>query len=142
MARMVGDPGLPLDEARHAGQSPQIRPEPVRAGAASQLRVDLLELLGGESGLAPGATGGPQAVGAGALPLMVPAADTLAADLQAVSDEGLDLAEPEPSGGLLASGFEGLEISPGTDGWLHEPTIHPEANLSLYYARFSKRVLK
>jgi hypothetical protein len=126
MTGVIGHVGLPLDDQSDAGQGPQISPEAVLASAPAQLLVQLLELRGRESRLAPGPTGGTQARDAGLFPLLIPATDALAADLQGACDEGLDLAQPEEAGGLFAPRLERSEISPRTEEWLHgSRTIPP-----------------
>jgi len=133
MTGVIRHVGLPLDDPRPAGQGPQIGPKPVLASAAAQLPVELLELRGCESRLAPGATGGTQAREAGSFPLLIPAADALAANLQGPRDDGLNLAQAEETGGLLAPGLQRSEISPRTEEWLHAPKPYlQDRGLSLY----------
>jgi hypothetical protein len=129
MARMVPHAGQPLDQLGHPRQSPQIRPEALGARSLAQGPVQLLQLLALKLRLAPRPPGGPQSLHAPLLPLPVPAADTLATDLESSGDRRKPLARAEQLGGSSASIFECLEIASRMHKCFHASSISEELEI-------------
>jgi hypothetical protein len=116
MARMVSHPGQALDQLGHPRQGPQIRPETLGARPSAQGPVELLQLLALELWFAARPPGSAQRLQPALFPLPVPAADTLATDLQSSRYRRQPLACAEQLGGSPASIFECLEIA----SWMHK----------------------
>ena len=111
MSGMVGDAELLLDQPCDALASPQGRGIAVCLGAVEQPLLQLRQLLGAESWLAPGATRMSQRLGAALHRLLCPAADALLRDAEAAGDSGLAEAFLEQAQGSQAAAFESFEIA-------------------------------
>ena len=129
MARMVSHPSQVLDELGHPRQGPQIRPEALGARSLAQGPVELLQLLALQLRFAARPPGGAQSLRAALLPLPVPAADTLATDLESSGDRRKPLARAEQLGGSPASIFEGLEIASRMHKCFHASSIDEELEI-------------
>ncbi len=112
MARVILHAGHALDHSGDARQGPETGPEPMRAGALAQGRVDAGQLLRREAWLAPRAAGGAQRLAAARPPRPIPPHHALAADSQTPRDRALRLATGgEQPRGLLPTNFQPVEIS-------------------------------
>jgi hypothetical protein len=129
MARMVSHPSQVLDELGHPRQGPQIRPEALGARSLAQGPVELLQLLALQLRFAARPPGGAQSLRAALFPLPVPAADTLATDLESSGDRRKPLARAEQLGGSSASIFECLEIASWMHKCFHAPSISEELEI-------------
>jgi len=109
---MIVDAGQTLDNQRHSRQSPEIGVESVGARAFPQRLLHLSELRRVQLGLAARPARAVEGAHAAGLPLDVPSAHTLAADLQLAGDGGQDqFAGGKQSAGLLAPLQKQLEIT-------------------------------
>jgi hypothetical protein len=126
---MVPHPGQALDQLGHPRQGPQIRPEALGARSLAQGPVELLQLLALQLRLAARPPGGAQSLRAALFPLPVPAADTLATDLESSGDRRQPLAPAEQLGGSPASIFECLEIPSWMHKCLHASSISEELEI-------------
>jgi hypothetical protein len=88
--------------------------------------VHLLQLLALQLRFAARPTGGAQSLHAALFPLPVPAADTLATDLESSGYRRQPLASAEQLGGSPAPSFEGLEIAPRMHKCFHASSICEE----------------
>lgn len=116
MAGMIAHAGLMGDDLGYPGQAPQIGVEAVGAGAFEESGFDLLELEGGESRLASGATGSGQRFFAALLPSGEPDTDGLAGHTQLASHFGLGDPLLEKRGCSESPLFHPGEITPGAVG--------------------------
>lgn len=123
MARMVPHPGQALDQLGHPRQGPQIRPEALGARPLAQGPVHLLPLLALQLRFAARPPGGAQSLHAALFPLPIPAADTLATDLQSSGYRRQPLASAKQPGGSPASIFESLEIASRMHKCFHASNI-------------------
>ena len=126
MARMVPHPGHALDQRGHPRQGPQIRPEALGARPLAQGPVYLLQLRTLQLRFAARPPGGAQSLYPALFPLPIPAADTLATDLQSSRYRRQLLASAEQLGGSPASIFESLEIASQTHQGFHAFSISEE----------------
>ncbi len=111
MAGMIRHARQALDEPRHPRQGPALRAEAVRPRPLAQGRFEAAQLLGRQSGLAPGPPRGAQRRAPTLPPRAVPPQDALATDAQPSGDGALRLlASGEEPCGLLPTNFQSLEI--------------------------------
>jgi len=129
MARMVPHSGQARDQLGHPRQGPQIRPEALGARPLAQGPVHLLQLGALQLGFAARPTGGAQSLHATLFPLPVPAADTLATDLESSGDRRQPLAPAEHLGGSPASIFQRLEITSRRHMCFHASSIDEELEI-------------
>ena len=140
MPGVILDAGQLLDEARDAGQRPEIRAKAVRPGALPQGRFDLGHLLGTQSRLAPGPPCGAQRRASTLAPRLIPPHDALATDAQPSGDGAVRLlADGEEPRGVSSTNFQSMEIPSWGSVCAHASIVRREAAcVSLYYARLSK----
>ena len=111
MSGVILHAGQVLDEARDAGQRPQIRAKAVRPRALPQGRFDLGHLLGTQSRFAPGPPSGAQRRAPALTPRLIPPHDALATDAQPPGDGAPRfLAGGEEPRGVLPTNFQSVEI--------------------------------
>jgi hypothetical protein len=111
MPRMILHAGQLLDDARDAGQRPEIGTEAMRARALAQGGFDAAQLLPRQPGLSAGTAGAPQRGAPARTPRPKPAHDALAADRQTAGDGPLRLsARGKQPRGLLPTNFQSMEI--------------------------------
>ena len=111
MAGMILHAGQVLDESRDARQGPETRAKAVCPRALPQGRVDRGHVLGPQSRLAPGSTGGAQRGAPALAPRLIPPHDALATDAQPSGDRALRLlAGGEEPRGVLPTNFQSVEI--------------------------------
>lgn len=124
MTGMVAHASQPFDDRCHAWQRPKVGTEPLRPRPSAQGEIDPPQLLAIELWLPAGPTDCFQCTDSAPAPLLIPTADTLAADLQDPGHRSQDFAGTEQTRRMLAPIFQGLEIPSRTDGLLHAPIMH------------------
>jgi hypothetical protein len=142
MPGMIVLAGQLLDDARDAGQRPEIRAEAMRARALAQGGFDAAQLLRRQPGLPPGAAGGPQRRTPALAPRPKPSHDALATHRQAPGDGPLCLSSSgKQPRRLLPTNFQSMEISAWGNVSGHAPSYAGKTRMSLYYARLSKELV-
>lgn len=128
MTGMILDIGRALNQQRHPRQGPEIRVEPVGPRTLPQRLFHLPELPRLELWLSARPSGAVQGADAAALPLRVPPARALAADLQLTGNGGQDhLAGGKQAARLFAPVLELLKIAAGRKTYRHAFSIHDPA---------------
>jgi hypothetical protein len=103
--------GQLLDDPSDAGQRPEVRAKPMRAGALAQGGLDAAQLLPRQPGLTAGPSGAPQRRAPALAPRAIPAHDALTADPQQPGDGSLRFpARGKQPRGPAATNFQSLEI--------------------------------
>jgi len=124
MTGMVLDIGDALNQQRHPRQGPQIRVEPVGPRTLPQRLFHLPKLLRLEPWFSARPSGTVQGADAAALPLRVPPAHALAADLQLTGNGGEDhLAGGKQAACLFAPVLELPKIAAGGKTYGHAYSI-------------------
>ncbi len=121
---MVSHSGQSLDQSGHSRQRPQIGAISLRPRPLAQSPVHHFQLLAVQLWLAASTAGSSQRSHAAPPPLSVPAAYALAAHSEGPGHRRQNLTGAEQLGGLLASIFEGLEISSRRHASLHASIMH------------------
>jgi hypothetical protein len=100
MVGMVSHAHLSFDDGRHTLGRPKKRAKAVGFGSFFESQFQLLEILGGQAGFAPGSSGLLEALGAVGLPNFEPAACRLPMDADFAGDLGLAQATVKEFDGL------------------------------------------
>ena len=124
MARMITNPRHPLDHHTHPWKGPQIACEAVSPAASAQRLLHGTKLATVQSRLATRAPGATKSVRAATPPFPIPAADTLATDLQvARNGRQNQLAGRKQMSRLLTPTLQFLEISSRRKNRMHGHSI-------------------
>lgn len=102
-------------------QRPQLGAKTPGAGAAQQIRRELVPASQGKPGLASRPSGALQGGGPAPPPSLKPTVSRGTTDAEAAHDLGLGMALREQASGLQAPDFQGREIPPGPQCLLHAP---------------------
>jgi hypothetical protein len=130
MTGMVLDLGHALNQQRHPRQGPEIRVETVGPRTLPQCPFHPPELLRLELWLSARPSGAVQGADAAALPLRVPSAHALTADLQLTGNRGQDhLAAGKQAARLFAPVIELLKIAAGWKTYRHAFSIDDPATI-------------
>src|SRR5438093_10116175 len=133
-----------LDDPSDTGQRPETRAEAVRPRALAQGHLDTPHLCRRQPRLASSGAGAPQRRAPALAPRAIPAQDALAAHSQASGDCPLRLStRGKQPRGPLPTYFQSAEIPSrcNMSGHASHRTMGRRAT-SLYYARFSKRLVR
>ncbi len=130
MSRVIVDTRQPLDNIRHPGKCPQICRKTVSPCSPSQCRIERPQLLSAQLRLAACPACASQCTAAAALPLPVPATDTLPAYPQFSSNCRQDHpSSGEQTGRSLPSLLHCFEISSRSNVCFHAYSIPEEETL-------------
>ena len=114
MPRVILHARQALDEARNAGQRPEIRAKTMHARALAQGHLDAGHLCWHQARLAPGPAGGAQRRAPALAPRAIPTHDALAAHAQAPGNGALRLAtRGKQLRGLATTDFQAMKIPSG-----------------------------
>jgi len=121
---VISDTRYALDHDRDPWQGPQVGGETMCARPFAQREVNPLPLRRIEFGRTARPLGATQRIRSSALPLCVPAACTLAADLEEARHFRHDLAGDEQLGSAPSSFLQTLEVPSSTTLQPHEGMLH------------------
>jgi hypothetical protein len=124
VSRVILHARVLFDDARDAGQRPEVRAEAVGPRALAQRGGDAAPLFSSDPRLASRTTRGPQRRAPALSPRAIPAHDALAADPQAPSDRPVRFSTgSEQPRGLPSPNFHSVKITSGSNTSGH--ALHP-----------------